>query len=329
MPLQRRLLVRLKRFVDCNVPPMRKLFVLPVLAFLLFSCAPQAAYFQVDIRDMQSEDLNLENKQIAVFSLVPANKLDSARVANAALGVAEKLRQDRGYQNPLPVFSIPVMEFAGFNSPMGLDKGYLKDLMLTTGADVQVFIENLRYDSYKMESSMNFVSDYSTNIVELPYSVDMHIYDVLEDSLLFKTAVKDTVYMQLLSDTKTREYSGFVAHKLTEVSGVVGESLGAMLTRQWSRQERMLVNYPDNPEWEKPLALAMDFKWKEAIDLWMPMAGSDNFRIASYAAYNIAVGCEMMLQFDLAREWADFSVRKYKFGENEKLKEYLRKSPLY
>jgi hypothetical protein len=217
------------------------------------------------------------------------------------------------------------MEFAGFNSPLGLDKEYLKNLMFTTGADVLAVVENLRFDSFKVESAVNYAADYSTNIVELPYSVDMHIYDVLEDSLIFKTNVKDTVYMQLLSDTKQREYSSFVAGKLAEVSSVVGESLGAMLTQQWSRQERILVNYPDNDQWEKPLAKAMEFKWDEAIALWMPMTGSGNFRIAAYASYNIAVGCEMLGQFDLAREWADFSVKKYRFRENMELKEYLKR----
>ncbi len=326
MRLQRRLFVRLRRFVDYNGhQPMRRLFLLPVLALMMFSCAPQAAYFQVEAKDMQSETVNLDNKQIAVFSVAPSNILDSARIANVALGLAGKLGQDRGFENSLPVFSVSSMEFAGFNSPLGLDKEYLKNLMFTTGADVLAVVENLRFDSFKVESAVNYAADYSTNIVELPYSVDMHIYDVLEDSLIFKTNVKDTVYMQLLSDTKQREYSSFVAGKLAEVSSVVGESLGAMLTQQWSRQERMLVNYPDNDQWEKPLAKAMEFKWDEAIALWMPMTGSGNFRIAAYASYNIAVGCEMLGQFDLAREWADFSVKKYRFRENMELKEYLKR----
>ena len=304
---------------------MKNLFLLAIVALALFSCGPQAALFQVDVKDVQGKNVDMEGKQIAVFPLSGRNVLDSTRVANAALALQEKLRQDRGFENPLPVFFVSDLDFAGFNSPMGLDKEYLKELMFSTGADLQVFVENLKFSPYKIESALNYAADYSTNIVSLPYTVDMHIYDALEDSVVFATAVKDTVYMQLLADTKPREYSGFIANKLAEVSSVVGESLASSLTHQWERQERMLVNYPEDEQWEKPLAKALDFKWNEAVALWMPMTASRNARIAAYAAYNVSVGCEMMEQFALAREWAEFSVKKYRFRENAELVEYLKR----
>jgi len=304
---------------------MKNLFLLAIMALVLFSCGPQAAYFQVEAKDMQGQTVAMDNKQIAVLSVASSAKTDSTRSANAALGLAEKLRQDRGWVNPLPVFSVSTKEFAGFSSPMGLDKEILKSLMFTTGADLQIFVENLRFGRYTIESAVNYEADYSTNIVSLPYTVDMHIYDVLEDSLLYVAAVKDTVYMQMISDNGKKDYNGFISGKLAEVSSVVGESLASGLTHQWEKQERLLVNYPEDEAWEKPLALAMKFRWDEAVALWMPMTSSPNARIAAYAAYNIAVGCEMMERFALAREWADFSVKKYRFRENAELKEYLKK----
>ncbi len=304
---------------------MKNLFMLAIVALVLFSCGPQAAYFQVEAKDMQGQTVSMDNKQIAVLSVASSAKTDSTRSANAALGLAEKLRQDRGWENPLPVFSVSTKEFAGFSSPMGLDKEFLKSLMFTTGADLQIFVENLRFGRYTIESAVNYGADYSTNIVSLPYTVDMHIYDVLEDSLLYVAAVKDTVYMQMISDNGKKDYNGFISGKLAEVSSVVGESLASGLTHQWEKQERLLVNYPEDEAWEKPLALAMKFRWDEAVALWMPMTSSPNARIAAYAAYNIAVGCEMMERFALAREWADFSVKKYRFRENAELKEYLKR----
>ena len=174
---------------------MKNLFLLAIVALVLFSCGPQAAYFQVEAKDMQGETVAMDNKQIAVLSLASSARTDSTRSANAALGLAEKLRQDRGWENPLPVFSVSTKEFAGFSSPMGLDKEFLRELMFTTGADLQIFVEDLRFSNYTIESAVNYEADYSTNIVSLPYTVNMHIYDVLEDSLLCAVAVKDTVYM--------------------------------------------------------------------------------------------------------------------------------------
>ena len=300
-------------------------YLLPaVFALLLCSCAPQAAFFQVDVRDMRGVDIDVKDKQIAVYSLTSTSTTDSIRVSNAAMALAEKLQQDRGLENPLPVYSIPLYDFAGFGNGSEFDKAYLKELMLQTGADLQLFVNNLRFGMFQVASDVHYSADYKENIVSLPYTVDMHVYDAMEEKIAFQAYHKDTVYIKVLASSNKKEFNGFVASKLPEVARVVGETLGSKLTRQWEREQRMLVNFPDNSQWEKPLALAMDFKWKEAIAQWMPLTTSRNSRIAAYASYNIAVGCEMLQQFELAREWADFSVKKYNFTDNMLLKQQLK-----
>lgn len=302
---------------------MRRL--LPALvALLVCACAPQAAYFQVEVMDAGTTDVDLAGKQIAVCALTHINDADSTRTANAALGLAEKLGQDRGFENPLPVFSVPMLEFAGFGNGEEYDREFLKGFMLSTGADLQVYVGNLRYGMFRVEPIVSYSEEYKENLVSLPYSVDMHLYDAIEDSIVLRRNLKDTVYIKVLAGTERKEYSGFVSNQLADVSKVVGGALAALLSRQWDRQERMLVNYPGNQEWEKALALAMEFKWKEAVALWMPLVHNQNARIAAYASYNIAVGCEMMEQFSLAREWAGFSVKKYRFRENGVLEAYLK-----
>lgn len=301
--------------------PMKRLF--PLFAALMFAaCAPQAAFFQVDVRDMQGRDLDISGKQTAVFSLVGNNAADSLRGGNAALALAGKLEQDRGLENPLPVFSLPLLDFAGFGEA-GYDKEYLKELMLSTGADLQIFVNTIKFGFYEVQETGGYIGEYGERLVMLPYSVDMHIYDALNDTLLVQHSSRDTVYMAVLAQANRKEYGALVADKLPEVCKVVGESLGSTLTRQWSRQERMLVNYEGNEKWEKPLALALDFKWKEAVELWMPLASDPNSRKASYAAYNIAVACDMLGQKMLAGEWAAYSVNRYSFKENVELQRQL------
>ena len=53
---------------------MKNLFLLAIVAFVLFSCGPQAAYFQVEAKDMQGETVAMDNKQIAVLSLASSAK---------------------------------------------------------------------------------------------------------------------------------------------------------------------------------------------------------------------------------------------------------------
>ncbi|MBO5700776.1 MAG: hypothetical protein J6R57_05080, partial [Bacteroidales bacterium] len=226
-------------------------YLLPAFfALLLCSCAPQAAFFQVDVRDMRSVDVDVKDKQIAVYSLTSTSTADSIRVGNAAMALAEKLQQDRGLENPLPVYSIPLYDFAGFGNGSEFDKAYLKELMLQTGADLQLFVNNLRFGMFQVESDVQYSADYRENIVSLPYTVDMHVYDAIEEKVTFQTCHKDTVYIKVLASSNKKEFNGFVASKLPEVASVVGETLGSKLTRQWEREQRMLVNFPDKSQWE-------------------------------------------------------------------------------
>ena len=52
---------------------------------------------------------------------------------------------------------------------------------------------------------------------------------------------------------------------------------------------------------------ADELKWDEAIDLWMDLARLKNPTQSSCARYNIALGCYMLEQYDLALEWLDSS----------------------
>lgn len=292
-----------------------RVFAIAAIVLCLVSCAPQAAFFQVDVRDMKGSDLNISQKQVAVFSLVSQSQSDSTRSGNAALALAGKFEQDRGLEKPLPVFSLPLLDFAGF-STSGYDKGYLHELMLSTGADLQIFVHSLKFGQPGTHNTGGYLGEYDEKILSLPYSVGMDVYDALEDSLVLSTAKRDTVYISVIAQNDRKGYGDVIAAKLPDVCRLVGESLGQDLTRQWHRQERMLINYEGNETWEKPLALALDFKWKEAVALWLPMVSDANARKASYAAYNVAVACEMLGQLPLAREWAEFSVRKFRFREN-------------
>lgn len=304
---------------------MRQLLLALLILVSVASCAPQAAFFRVQVKDEMGYDLNLGDKQVAVFSLSRNNGPDSTRSANAALGLASKLQQDREMDISLPVFSVSALDFAGFNDPKGVDKEYLKQLMLETGADLQIFVHSLQFGNYSIKGIADHIADYTANTISLPFMAAMTIYDAMEDSLIHSARMVDTVYLNVLAPGNGTSYDALVALKLEDVSRVVGENMAAHLTPQWNLEERMLVNYPGNDMWEIPLGKANEFKWDEAIALWMPSTRSENARIASFAAYNIAVACEMLEKYDLALEWAEFSVKRFSFKENEELRAYLNK----
>ena len=86
----------------------------------------------------------------------------------------------------------------------------------------------------------------------------------------------------------------------------------------------MIITYDDAPEWEEAYELAADFRWTEAIDKWMEVVESRNPKKSAFAAYNIAIGCEMVERFDLALKWLDYSLEIYPIKEVKLFREYIK-----
>ena len=300
-----------------------KFFQYALFALMLVACAPQAAFVQVEVKEVPGEHIAVEDKQIAVFAIASANRGDSLKIENAAMALADKFGQDRGCTDPLPVFSLSELRFGSLESEK-FDKEYLRNLMYSSGADMQILLHSLEFNNYNVQTVAQYDgSDYGQKMVYVPYSAKMDVYDAIADSVVFKAALRDTVYMSIISQVSSKDYSAIVEKQLPEVARVVGESMGTLISEQWRTQERMLVNYPGNTKWERGVHLANDFKWKEAAQVWMAQVNDRNSRISAYAAYNVAVCCEMLGLYPLALQWTEFSVKKYPFEENRKFKEYL------
>lgn len=287
----------------------------------LTGCAPQARYFNVDVRESGYIELPIENRTVAVFSISSQSKTDSTRLGNVAVGLAEKIEEDRGLSSgEVAVYSIPKVEFDSFPA---IDTAYIGNLMLNSGAHVLVFVDNLRFSQYGVQK--NAVSSNSDNVnIIVPYSVDLNVYDAMTDSLLLSKTDRDSIYMQVISSVIEQDrVGGVIAGYLPQISQKIGMKLGGYLSQQWITSERMLISYDGDTAWENPYMLAQEFKWNEAIQAWMVLAESNNPKKAAFAAYNIAVGCEMMEQFDMALKWIDFSLKKFRFREAVELKLHI------
>jgi hypothetical protein len=293
-------------------------------------CLPQARYFNVDVRSEEFVEIPIEGNSVAVFSIVSQNRHDSIRCSNVALGLAEKIEADRGLEKgDVAVYSIPKIEFRGFPSALNdkitdVDTVYLSQLMLKTGVQMFVFVDNLRFGQYSIPYSVTSADFDNTNVL-VPYMVDMNVFDPVKGETLYKLELRDSIYMQMVSSVVTdKKVGAMISNYLPEISGKIGQRLASSLSVQWETQERMLVSFSD-VKWEKACDLAQDFKWEEAIKIWMGLAESENPKKAAYAAYNIAVGCEMLEQFELSRKWIEFSLKKYKFKEALLMNEYIKK----
>ena len=70
-----------------------------------------------------------------------------------------------------------------------------------------------------------------------------------------------------------------------------------------------MVIYYDGAEraWNDAASHAYSFEWDKAIEKWLTLVGSKSAEKRACAAYDIALGCFMSGQPDLAIEWLDRS----------------------
>lgn len=306
----------------------RLMLILAALAGL-WSCAPQVRYFNVDVRHDAETDIDLTNLRAAVFPVFAARETDSLLACRVGIGLAEKLESDRRLASgEVPVYGVPEAEYRPdeADGSAGLpDTGYLTDIAERTGADLLLFVDRLSFRNPAEGPRIPLGGEYGMDYLLLPFSVDLHVYDAAAGSLLYSKSDSDTAYVQTaglpLSDPA--RLNGTLQKYLPDIAGKIGARLASYLTPQWETRERMLIVYGGSSAWERPCELAGDFKWKEAIELWMPLAASESPRKAACAAYNIAVGCEMLEQFELAEEWIRVALEKYPFREAYDLQNHL------
>lgn len=308
-------------------------YILVLISGLLMACGPQAVLFDVEVRKEADTDLQYSNGNTAVFFVIPKtsdslmNVSDSLYLSYAAIGLAEKIEEDKEIESEkIGVYALLQNEFCGFGK--SADANYFNDLMLSSGAQNEIFIRDFNFDKYSVEKVANeYYNEYNSVSITIPYAIKMDVYNALSNKLIYGKVLNDTVFINAYYENyRNNNFESLIIKKLPEISNKIGAKLGALLSPQWEAETLMLINYNSIPKWKEACSKAIDsFKWDEAIKLWMPYTKSDNACKAAYAAYNIAIGCQMNEQFDIAKQWIDFAEKQYNFRELQLLKNKLLK----
>jgi len=291
------------------------------LAFLLAGCGvPKAMVFDVDVLQPTKYVLDVEDRSTAFVATYSDDKSDSAAVAAVALGAARQIEENNALEEgTIGAFTIPASEYKGAE-----DKEYLEQLMLATGNGCLAIINNLTFKEGSLKRGL--YEYYGSNIIAIvPVIANLDIYDALTDTMLFQTHVIDSIKFLIPEDYVLTEESlnNFMSENRAQIFNAFGAKIADKVSQKWNQEEWMLIDYPDNTSWHKAYTDAMEFKWEEAVKVWMPSTEDSDSKRASYAAFNIAVACQMMGETDLALNWIKYSRQRYDFAEASQLQRYL------
>ena len=258
---------------------MKNKLSLPVLALglSLVSCSPSAYVLNLESRKPSESGLDLAGKSLSVIYLESKDGRDSLfnnRIADAlAYGLEGEYFDGK---EAVKVYNLPKDSAGDYAS-----KDTASQYVMLLDSDVVMILDT------------PLVGE-STAGRAVPVSSKLYIYDSMAGD----------------DDGVTTLHTSSSASGLEDFSRAmnIGNAFVKPLASQWER-EMFTVLYFDGlgHKWIDAVLKADDMKWDEAITLWMDLAKLKNPTQSSCARYDIALGCFMLGQYDLALEWLDSS----------------------
>ncbi len=306
----------MKRFLS------RYRLLLAGAAFMLTGCAtPQVMLFNVDVLQPSAFTLNVEESSAAFVGTYSDDRQDSSEVATIALAAARKVEEANALEEgAVGAFTIPASEFKGT-----ADKEYLEQLMLATGSGILAIISDIDFGQGTISRTYSSYLGAGTLAV-IPAKAHLTVYDAISDTTLFSSTVHDSIKFMIPSQYSYSRQSvqEYVDGNDSLIFAVFGNLLASKVCENWTQEEWMLIDYPQESAWHTAYKHAMDFKWEDAIKEWMPMTEDQNSEKASFAAFNIAVACQMLGNTDLAENWITYARSRYDFEQAGQLHKYLK-----
>jgi hypothetical protein len=242
---------------------------------------------------------------------------DSLTMTGLAMAIKNNLEKSPKYNSYIfPVYTINVEE-------NGLTNENILDIKESSNANYLIAIEEFKTSFHRQR-----VRTSRENCVRIvtPHSLTVKIYDIDNMIVVDERIINDTITFQI--DAYIWETEDEIAEKTpdnkeatTYLIKELAKSYAEEISPFWKDETRFfyiadnLVKaeyYIDNGEWTK------------AMDVWMRHVDDENRELAAIACFNMAVGCEMLGEFELALKWMDNVKRKnanFYWNEYKKLLE--------
>lgn len=263
------------------------------LPLALASCSPSAYLLDLESRAPSESGHSLAGKSMSVVYLESKDGSDSLfnnRVADALALALENEFFDG--EEAVKVYNLPKEPDGNYAS---------RDTAST-------YIMLLDTDVVMMLDTPEFGEKNSRNLI--PVVSRLYVYDSMSEDDKVTALTCNTSVSSL--NNASRALS-------------VGSSLASPLKSKWKEENFTLIYYDDfDTSWITAIQHADEMEWPDAIEIWMTLSKSRNLGKASSAMYNVAVGCYVLQQYDLALEWLDRSDKTYPVSTSKDLRDRIQ-----
>lgn len=274
---------------------MRKsLNILFLVLLAAVSCGPSQYAVNVEMRYPSKSGLDLSGKSFSVAYMESADAVNNAFTKVMADGFAYSLEQ----KYALADGAVGVYALDGEGGVYS-GRDSLVSLLMNLETDVIFLFDAVDIDVAKSGSSV-------------PFAVKLHCYDSMNKA--------DKVFTY--GGNSALRLSGDIMKSVETQAWEAGKTVSAPFEAQWKHEQYSILFF-ETENWYKALEYAAEYKWKQAVDIWMGLLSSRDILKRAAAEYNIAVAMYLSADYDLALKWLDQSDAENKLPLSDGLRKRI------
>lgn len=286
----------------------------------LQSCDPQAFSMNVEMRYPSSSGMSIDGKSVAVVYLNEDSAKDSVFNECLANGFASAI--EKNYFNGAEAVNLYKMPKVVGGVYSNADT--LINLIVDTGCDIVFLFDAPEFGNVQIKEQKTSTSG-TYYPVSVPVAIKLYGFDSLSGSDTVRVWTGTRMLSANMEASLGRQAA---ADSLWNRIGSSAENLGEVSARTFApvwKEETYTFIYYESPEaWLAAAQYASDYKWNEAMKVWISLLDTNNTMKRSCAEYNIATACFLMGDNELALKWLNSSDEDYPISLSKTLRKRIQ-----
>lgn len=286
----------------------------------LQSCDPQAFSMNVEMRYPSSSGMSIDGKSVAVVYLNEDSAKDSVFNECLANGFASEI--EKNYFNGAEAVNLYKMPKVVGGVYSNADT--LINLIVDTGCDIVFLFDAPEFGNVQIKEQKTSTSG-TYYPVSVPVAVKLYGFDSLSGSDTVRVWTGTRMLSANMESSLGRQAA---ADSLWNRIGSSAENLGEVSARTfapvWKEETYSFIYYESPEPWLAAAQYASDYKWNEAMKVWISLLDTNNPMKRSCAEYNIATACFLMGDNELALKWLNSSDEDYPISLSKTLRKRIQ-----
>lgn len=286
----------------------------------LQSCDPQAFSMNVEMRYPSSSGMSIDGKSVAVVYLNEDSAKDSVFNECLANGFAAAI--EKNYFNGAEAVNLYKMPKVGGGVYSNADT--LINLIVDTGCDIVFLFDAPEFGNVQIKEQKTSTSG-TYYPVSVPVAIKLYGFDSLSGSDTVRVWTGTRMLSANMEASLGRQAA---ADSLWNRIGSSAENLGEVSARTfapvWKEETYSFIYYESPEAWLTAAQYASDYKWNEAMKVWISLLDTNNTMKRSCAEYNIATACFLMGDNELALKWLNSSDEDYPISLSKTLRKRIQ-----